>query len=258
MSASPPLFVVLAAGKGTRMKSSLPKVLHKVAGQSMLAHVLDDGIAHRGRQIAVVAGPQMDAVGTEAVRVVPGARMFEQSAQLGTADAVLAARPALDAGWRRCRRSLCRYAADPRRTSSSALRKALDSGANIAVLGFRPKDPTGYGRLADRRSWRADCDPRGTGRDRSRAPNCSLQFGRHGVPGSETLRTSVADRQRQRERRILSDRRDRDCAQQGLKATVVECDESDVLGVNAREQLAVAEAFGRRAPVWLSCATASR
>ncbi len=64
MSASHPLFVVLAAGKGTRMKSAEPKVLHKIAGQSMLAHVLGTVSAVHGDVAVVVAPGRPTAAGS--------------------------------------------------------------------------------------------------------------------------------------------------------------------------------------------------
>src|SRR5688572_20035221 len=90
----PLVSVVLAAGKGTRMRSALPKVLHRVAGRSMLGHVLAlaQGL---GGKVAVVAGPGMDAVRTAALAEAPGAEVFVQAEQLGTAHAVLAARDAI-------------------------------------------------------------------------------------------------------------------------------------------------------------------
>src|ERR1700712_417637 len=87
--------VILAAGKGTRMKSALPKVLHKIAGRSLLAHVLSTAAQLDG-DIAVVVGPGMEAVAGEAVRIAPRVEVFVQAAQRGTADAVLAAKSALD------------------------------------------------------------------------------------------------------------------------------------------------------------------
>jgi len=80
MSVSPPLFVVLAAGKGTRMKSAKPKVLHKIAGRSLLAHVLDAAKAVSGATVSVVVGPEMEAVVREARAVAPGAEVFVQPA----------------------------------------------------------------------------------------------------------------------------------------------------------------------------------
>src|SRR5687767_5258238 len=93
---TPLLVVALAAGKGVRMRSALPKVLHQVGGRSMLAHTLAGAAELGARHIAVVVGPGMEAVRAEAGRMSPGPELFEQTEQLGTAHAVLAARPALE------------------------------------------------------------------------------------------------------------------------------------------------------------------
>ena len=93
------LAIVLAAGEGKRMRSSLPKVLHKVAGRSMLAHVLD-AVGRAGADaLAVVVGPGRDDVAAEARAAAPDARIFVQAERLGTAHAVLAARDALAEGY---------------------------------------------------------------------------------------------------------------------------------------------------------------
>ena len=97
MSQVPLLIVILAAGKGTRMRSALPKVLHPVAGRSLLGHVIAAARGASAARIAVVVGPGMDDVRKEAERQAPGAEIFVQTDQRGTADAVLAARPALAA-----------------------------------------------------------------------------------------------------------------------------------------------------------------
>src|SRR4051794_4701693 len=73
------LAIVLAAGQGTRMRSAQPKVLHAVAGRSLLAHVL---AAVRGagiEAVAVVVGPDSTPVAEEAKRVLPKAQVFVQS-----------------------------------------------------------------------------------------------------------------------------------------------------------------------------------
>ena len=140
------LAVVLAAGEGTRMKSALPKVLHRVAGRSMLAHVLasvaDAGIA----DVAVVVGPGRDDVRAEAERAWPKSRIFVQEERRGTAHAVLAAREALADGHDDL---LILFADTPlvKPETMQALRRALAEGAAVAVLGFRPASPFGYGRL---------------------------------------------------------------------------------------------------------------
>src|SRR5689334_16293721 len=96
MSGRTCMAIVLAAGEGTRMRSSLPKVLHKVAGRSLVAHVLHALRAAGGGRTAVVVGPGREDVAAEARREMPGAEIFVQRERRGTAHAVLAARAALE------------------------------------------------------------------------------------------------------------------------------------------------------------------
>src|SRR5262245_20126051 len=86
------LTVVLAAGEGQRMRSSLPKVLHPVAGASMLSHVLAAAPDGRKHTLAVVIGPERDDVAREVRRVRGDAAVCVQPDRLGTAHAVLTAR----------------------------------------------------------------------------------------------------------------------------------------------------------------------
>ena len=142
----PLLTVVLAAGKGTRMRSDLPKVLHRIAGRSMLGHVLALARAVGGEALAVVVGPDMERVRAEAVAAVPGAQVFVQERQQGTADAVLAAREAIAAH----RGDLLVLFADTPLVTPETVRAllgALDHGASVAVLGFEAREPGSYGRL---------------------------------------------------------------------------------------------------------------
>src|SRR5229473_1900359 len=92
------LTIVLAAGEGTRMQSSIPKVLHPVAGQSLLAHVLGAAPKGAGAALAVVIGPDHSSVAEETKRQRPDATTFVQRERLGTAHAVLAARDAIARG----------------------------------------------------------------------------------------------------------------------------------------------------------------
>src|SRR5438445_2874845 len=85
------LTIVLAAGEGTRMRSTMPKVLHPVAGQSLLAHVLGAVPKGAGAGLAVGIGPGHGAVAAEARRVGPGALTLGQRDQRGAAPALLAA-----------------------------------------------------------------------------------------------------------------------------------------------------------------------
>src|ERR1700752_2441654 len=98
MSKKTCLAIVLAAGEGTRMRSQRPKVLHEVAGRSLLAYVLDAVRAAGGTSAAVVVGPDADVVASAAKSVLPATDIFVQSQRLGTAHAVLAAKPAIARG----------------------------------------------------------------------------------------------------------------------------------------------------------------
>ena len=146
MTARSSLTVVLAAGEGTRMRSSLPKVLHPVAGQSLLAHVLDAAPHGTGAALAVVIGPDHKAVADEVKRVRADASTFVQAERLGTAHAVLAARAAIARGTDDL---LVAFGDTPLISAETfaRLRAPLEQGAALAVLGFRAADPTGYGRL---------------------------------------------------------------------------------------------------------------
>src|SRR6185295_12573203 len=96
MTNQPLLIVVLAAGKGVRMRSSVPKVLHAIAGRSMLAHALATARSAGADKLALVVAPGMGAVRAEAEKAAPGIEVFEQPTPAGTGDALLAARPALE------------------------------------------------------------------------------------------------------------------------------------------------------------------
>ena len=146
MAARTCLAIVLAAGEGTRMRSARPKVLHPLAGRSLLAHVLDTIGQANVTATAVVTGPGEDAVAAEVNRVCPDAECFVQQERHGTAHAVLAARAAIQ---RKADEILIVYGDTPlvQPASLSRLRAAIANGAAVAVLGFRASDPTGYGRL---------------------------------------------------------------------------------------------------------------
>ena len=140
------LAIVLAAGEGTRMCSARPKVLHAIAGRSLLGHVLDAVFEAGGTVTAVVVGPGAEAVAAEAKRILPDADIFVQAERRGTAHAVLAAKAAIA---RAPDDVLVIFGDTPliRPHTLTRIRKALADGAALVVLGFRAKDPTGYGRL---------------------------------------------------------------------------------------------------------------
>ena len=147
MNASPRSLavVVLAAGKGTRMKSERPKVLNPIAGFSLISHVLKTVQLLKPARLVVVVGPDGEAV-TRAVKPAPTAIQHER---LGTGDAVKAARAALKGFTGDV---LVIYGDSPFLTPAT-LKKMVRrrrSGAKppaVVVLGFRPADPARYGRL---------------------------------------------------------------------------------------------------------------
>src|SRR5712672_1961350 len=140
------LTIVLAAGEGTRMRSGMPKVLHPVAGQSLLAHVLGAAPKGAGAALAGDIGPGHVAVAEEAKRLRPDALTFVQRERLGTAHAVLAARDAIARG---ADDLLVVFGDTPLISAATfaRMRVPLQNGAALAVLGFHAADPTGYGRL---------------------------------------------------------------------------------------------------------------
>jgi len=136
--------VVLAAGQGVRMKSSIPKVLHSLAGLPLVAHVIKAATAAGASSCSVVVPP--DANGFEALATPIETRFFEQRERLGTAHAVLMAREAVAevSG-----PVLVLYGDTPLVSQESIrnLAAAVENGADVAVIGFHAKDPKGYGRL---------------------------------------------------------------------------------------------------------------
>jgi bifunctional UDP-N-acetylglucosamine pyrophosphorylase / glucosamine-1-phosphate N-acetyltransferase len=238
------LAIVLAAGEGTRMRSVHPKVLHAVAGRSLLAHVLvataDTGVT----ATAVVVGPNDSAVASEAKRAMPGAESVVQQERRGTAHAVLAARRAIERG---ADDILILYGDTPliRPATLLRLRKAVAEGAAVAVLGFRPADPAGYGRLiveGDRLiAIREEADA-----DASERAVALCNGGIMAMAGETAL--AILDRigdQNRKHEFYLTDAIE---IARGMKlrAVAVEVEEDDMRGINTKKQLAEAEAVAQQ------------
>lgn len=136
--------IVLAAGKGTRMKSDMPKVLHKIAGRSMIGHVLAALEPLAPERRVVVISPGQDDVAAE----VAPARTVIQTEALGTGDAVRAALGALE-GFSGT--VLVAFGGDPMFTAETLARLAAaregDNPPDVVVLGFQTDNPDRYGRL---------------------------------------------------------------------------------------------------------------
>src|SRR5215467_2472968 len=239
MTARSSLTVVLAAGEGTRMRSALPKVLHPVAGQSLLSHVLQAAPKGAGTALAVVIGPDHQAVADEAKRLRPDASTFVQRERLGTAHAVLAAREAIARG---ADDLLIAFGDTPLISAETfaRMRAPLAKGAALTVLGFRAADPTGYGRLlieggklvAIREQADASAEERKVtlcnagvmALDGRRALQILDRIENANSKGEYYLVDAVA---------IVRD--------MGLEAVVIETSEDEVRGINTKAQLAEAE-----------------
>nr|WP_250813505.1 bifunctional UDP-N-acetylglucosamine diphosphorylase/glucosamine-1-phosphate N-acetyltransferase GlmU [Neorhizobium tomejilense] len=140
------LAVILAAGDSTRMKSSMSKVLHPIAGRPMIAHVMAAVASSGVTEAALVVG--RDADGVAKAGAVDGVTVeaFLQTERRGTGHAVLAAKQAIARGYDDI---LVAYGDVPLVTSApfAEAREKLAAGADVVVIGFHTDKPTGYGRL---------------------------------------------------------------------------------------------------------------
>ena len=244
MAARTCLAIVLAAGAGTRMLSARPKVLHTIAGRSLLAHVLA-AVAEAGVDgAAVVVGAGDEEVAAEARRVLPAAKPFVQHERRGTAHAVLAAKSAIA---RHPDDILIVYGDTPliRPATLKRLRAPLAGGAAAAVLAFRPCEPSGYGRLImagdELVAVREEADATASEKTIDLCNGGMMALaGAHALPILESIRncnrkgefylTDVVEVARSL----------------GLKAVAVEVEEDDVRGINTKAQLAEAEAVAQQ------------
>lgn len=232
--------VILAAGHGTRMKSATPKVLHEVGGRSMLAHVMacvrDLGVA----RVCVVIGDHAPEVGDAARKERADVAIVVQAPPQGTGDAVKKAAPALE-GFSGV--VLILYADTPlvEAATLEALAAKVADGAALAVLGFSPDDPGAYGRLK--------IGPDGAleaiveAKD-ARPEELEIGFVNSGVMAvsSDFLARALPKLTNNNAKKeyyltdIVAIAR-----AEGLACAVIEGDEDEVIGVNSRVELAVAE-----------------
>jgi bifunctional UDP-N-acetylglucosamine pyrophosphorylase/glucosamine-1-phosphate N-acetyltransferase len=246
MSHTPSLAIILAAGKGTRMKSELPKVMHTLAGATLLAHVMKAARAAGIDRTAVVVGPGMGEVGAAASALDAKVQSFVQAKQLGTADAVKAARASFEA----FKGDVIVLYGDTPLLSAQTLklvRAELDAGADLVVIGFQATDPTGYGRLLlDERGGLAAIREEKDANDEERA----LTLCNSGIMAFRSAKTLLdllgrIGNDNAKGEFYLTDavalaRGDR------LEARILLSDSEEVLGVNSRAELAEAEAAMQR------------
>ena len=238
------LAVVLAAGEGTRMRSPTPKVLHAIGGESLLAHVLRAVGQAGATACVVVVGPDHDAVAKEATRVFPRSEVARQMQRLGTAHAVLAARAVIERGFDDI---LVVFADTPlvRPQTLQRLRHALAQGAAVAVAGFVPADPAGYGRLIVEDGKLSAIREH---RDASEAERAITlcNGGLMAIDGRRALALLDAiDNRNVKNEFYLTDAVAL-ATKSSLPAVAVEVEEDDVRGINTKTQLAETEAVLQR------------
>lgn len=232
--------VILAAGRGTRMKSETPKVLHPIGGRSMLAHAMASADALGADRVCVVIGDQAPEVGAAARAVRGDAAVAVQSPPRGTGDAVMKAAPALD-GYEGA--VLILYADTPlvEPATLKALIAKIDGGAAVAALGFVADDPGAYGRLV----LGADGALEAIVEAKDASPEqLDINFVNAGVMAADAAFLARALPQ------IRNDNAKGEyyltdivaiARREGLACAVARADEDEVVGVNSRLELAVAE-----------------
>lgn len=140
------LAIILAAGEGTRMRSSKPKVLQEIGNRPLIAHVVRSAASIGVDSIALVVGPDMEEVERIATGFAPDVGSHLQLQRLGTGHAVASAREAVTDDFEDVI-VLLGDAPLVRPQTIAAARARLADGADVVVVGFRAADPFGYGRL---------------------------------------------------------------------------------------------------------------
>jgi len=225
--------IILAAGKGTRMKSSLPKVMHKIAGKAMVHHVID--ACPPDTDIHVIIGPGMEGL---AAAVAPHKTVIQHT-QNGTGDAAKCAAPALANydGFIFILNGDLPFV----QTETLIQLQTAAQKTRLAILGFMADDPSGYGRLmtTDDDHVTAIIEDKDCTDDQRRITLSNA--GAYCVRGDRlfTWLDRLSNDNAQGEyylTDIVSI-----AAKDGIKCAYALADETEVMGVNSRVQLAEAE-----------------
>ncbi|MEM9207274.1 MAG: bifunctional UDP-N-acetylglucosamine diphosphorylase/glucosamine-1-phosphate N-acetyltransferase GlmU [Pseudomonadota bacterium] len=234
------LAIILAAGLGTRMKSDMPKCLHEVGGQALVCHALSAAMAVSGDR-AVVVGPDMPTLekavrefDPEAVSVVQHDRLGTgHAAQIGLANA------------RSHHAIVIVTFGDTPFVQAETIERAIvevRNGANVAVLGFRAEDPTGYGRLLVENGRLVAIREEAVASETER----EVSFCNSGVMAfnAESLKEILPkiENSNPKGEFYLTDAVEIANAMDGT-AVAVEGEESEFIGINSKRHLAQAEAI---------------
>ncbi|WP_264213070.1 bifunctional UDP-N-acetylglucosamine diphosphorylase/glucosamine-1-phosphate N-acetyltransferase GlmU [Leisingera thetidis] len=232
--------VILAAGKGTRMNSDLPKVLHPIAQAPMLEHAMAAGRALAPERTIIVAGHGAEAVRAAVSEIDEEAEVVLQEEQLGTAHAVDQARAALEG----FEGDVVVLYGDTPFVSADTLERMVEARqrADLVILGFEAADPGRYGRLVTEGDSLERIVEFKDASEAERAItlcNSGLMACKAGVIFD--LIAKVGNENASGEY-YLTDLVE--LARRGdLKVTAVSCAEAETLGVNSRAELAQADAL---------------
>jgi bifunctional UDP-N-acetylglucosamine pyrophosphorylase/glucosamine-1-phosphate N-acetyltransferase len=230
--------IILAAGKGTRMKSALPKVLHRVAGRPMISHVVLNAAQIGADRITIVVGPDMPEV-AEAVKPHKVAIQHERN---GTADAVKAARAVLGEIDGDVLITYGDMPLIPAHAMQAMVEERRKTGAAIVVLGVTFENPPAFGRLVLGRDGTLEkiVEVLDASADEKAIKLCNSGLmcveGKHLWPLIEAVKNENAKGEFYLTDIVALARA------RGLVARVVEGEPNDLLGVNSRTELAVVEA----------------
>ncbi len=231
--------IILAAGDGTRMRSSLPKLLHPVAGLPIVGHVINAAIAAGSNNIALVTAPDQSEMKRLIADLAPGAKIFEQKDRLGTAHAAQMAKPA----WENADGYIAVVYGDHpllQADNFTAVLQRLDDGFDAAILGFEPEDATGYGRFIVEGDNLLDIvEHKDANEDQRKIGLCNACILTFRADVFRQLITKVDNANAQSEYYLpdlvkLANR-------EGFRVGYAIADANDVVGVNSRPQLAHAE-----------------
>ena len=233
------LAVILAAGDSTRMKSSMSKVLHPVAGLPMIGHVMK-AVASAGiSDVALVLGRDAETVAKAAHTDEVSLRTFLQTQRLGTGHAVLSAREAIAGGFDDI---LVTYGDAPLVTAApfAAARAELAKGADVVVIGFHTERPTGYGRLlVENGELIAIREEKDATEDERKVTRCNS--GIMAINGAKALQLlDRIDNKNVKGEYYLTDLVEIVRADGG-RAVAVDASEAELAGCNNRAELAVLE-----------------